>query len=157
TMEEKQALARDSFLPPGNPGVCSPCHLDLVLGDILDHYFRDAQRGVCETGRYLCPYYAWGQGPALVFIPGLCDDSLSFLLPIARLKEHFRCIAFDLPSGRGDGARLGRYRHADYVADLLALLDHLGARQAYLFGSSFGSTIALGALALRPKRFPRAI
>lgn len=127
------------------------------MREVLDDYFREAERGVCVTGRYHCPYYSWGQGPALIFIPGLCDDGLSFVLPIARLKDHFRCVAFDLPAGTGDGARLGRYRHADYVLDLLALLDHLHLRQAYLFGSSFGSTIALGALGLEPERFPRAI
>jgi len=127
------------------------------MSEVLDRYFREAERGVFDTGRYLCPYYTWGAGPALVFIPGLCDDALSFILPIARLQEHFRCVAFDLPTGQGDGARLGRYHHADYVLDVLALLDHLELRQAYLFGSSFGATIALGALAARPERFPRAI
>jgi len=137
----------------------SPCRETepLAMHEVLDDYFRQAERGVCDTGRYLCPYYTWGRGPALVFVPGMCDDRLSFVLPIARLKDHFRCVAFDLPSGNGDGARLGRYRHGDHVADLLALLDHLGLKQAYLFGSSFGSTISLGALSLAPERFPRAI
>src|SRR5437773_3262751 len=111
-------------------GAVPSCSARLVLRDVLDDYFRQAQRGTCDTGRYRCSYYTWGAGPPLVFIPGLCDDALSFVLPIARLKEHFRCIAFDLPSGRGDGARLGRYRQADHVADLLALLDHAGAPQA---------------------------
>lgn len=138
-------------------GESPSCSTRLILREVLDAYFRDAERGVCDTGRYRCPYYVWGSGPPLVFIPGLCDDALSFVLPIARLQEHFRCIAFDLPSGRGDGAKLGRYRHADHVDDLLALLDHAGAGHAYLFGSSFGSTIALGALARAPQRFPRAI
>ena len=133
------------------------CATPLGIGEVLDDYFREAERGVCDTGRYRCSYYTWGRGPALVFIPGLCDDQLSFVLPIARLKDHFRCIAFNLPSGAGDGALLGRYHHADYVSDLLALLDHLQERQAYLFGSSFGSTIALAALASAPERFPRAI
>jgi pimeloyl-ACP methyl ester carboxylesterase len=41
--------------------------------------------------------------------------------------------------------------------DLFALLDHLGVRQSYLLGSSFGSTVALAALRERPERFPRAI
>ncbi len=126
------------------------CAMPLNIGEVLDTFFREAERAVCDTGRYRCSYYAWGKGPALVFIPGLCDDQLSFVLPIARLKEHFRCIAYNLPSGQGDGASLGRYRHADYVADLLALLDHLGESQAYLFGSSFGSTITLGALRAAP-------
>jgi pimeloyl-ACP methyl ester carboxylesterase len=133
------------------------CPTPLVLHEVLDRYFREAERGVCDTGRYRCPYYTWGQGPPLVFIPGLCDDSLSFVLPIARLKDHFRCVAFNLPGSLGDGARLGRYHHHDYILDLVALLDHLKLSEAYLFGSSFGSTIALAAMGLEPGRFPRGV
>src|SRR5262249_35318896 len=113
--------------------------------------------GVCGTGRYRCPYFAWGSGPPLVFIPGLADSGRSFVLPISQLAARFRCIAYDLPTGRGDGAHLRRYVHADLVADLFALLDHLGIRQAYLFGSSFGSTIALAAMRARPESLPRSV
>ncbi len=128
-----------------------------ALGEALARHQSEARPGVCDTGRYRCPYYVWGDGPPLVFIPGLCDDSLSFVQTAALLSRHFRCVAYDLPTGLGDGARLGSYRHADYVADLLALLDHLGLERAYLFGSSFGSTIALAALHRRPERLPRAV
>jgi pimeloyl-ACP methyl ester carboxylesterase len=126
-------------------------------GAALQGLGREARRGVCDTGRYRCPYYVWGQGPPLVFIHGLCDDALSFVLTVAQLSRHFRCVAYDLPSGRGDGARLGSYRHTDYVSDLFALLDHLQVDRAYVFGSSFGSTIALAALNERPDRLPRAV
>jgi pimeloyl-ACP methyl ester carboxylesterase len=118
---------------------------------------REARRGQYDTGRYRCPYYVWGQGPPLVLIPGLCDDALSFAPLLALLSPHFRCIAYDLPTGRGDGARLSAYRHADHVADLFALLDQLRLERAYLFAVSFGSLIALGALAAAPERLPRAV
>jgi pimeloyl-ACP methyl ester carboxylesterase len=114
-------------------------------------------RGTCETGRYRMPYYVWGEGPPLVFVHGVSDSSRSFLLPVARLSSHFCCVAYDLPAGNGDGARLGRYTHADLVSDFWALLDHLGLRQSYVLGSSFGSTVALAALHERPQRLPRAI
>jgi pimeloyl-ACP methyl ester carboxylesterase len=127
------------------------------VADVLAEFQRRAIRGVCDTGRYRCSYYAWGQGPALLFIPGLCDDALSFILPIALLSQDFRCIAYDMPTGRGDGARLSRYRPADYVNDVLALLAHLHVNSSYLFGSSFGSTVALRALHAHPERFPRAV
>jgi aminoacrylate hydrolase len=73
------------------------------------------------------------------------------------LKNRFRCMTYDLPSGRGDGARLHTYAHADFVADLFSLLDHLSAPQAYLLGTSFGSTITLAAMKEQPDRIPRAI
>jgi pimeloyl-ACP methyl ester carboxylesterase len=127
------------------------------IAETLRRFEREATRGVCDTGRYRCPYYVWGQGPPLVFIHGLGDTCRSFLAPIASLSAHFRCIAFDLPTGRGDRARPREYRHADLVSDLFALLDHLQLKQSYVLGSSFGSTIALAAAHLQPRRLPRLI
>src|SRR6266481_4077734 len=129
----------------------------LCLEHVLRRFEREAVRGTCDTGRYRCPYYTWGSGPPLVFVPGLADDSRFYLLPISLLAERFRCIAYDLPIGRGDGARLRQYTHADLVEDLFALLDHLGVSRSYVYGSSFGSTITLAALRSRPERLPRAI
>lgn len=129
----------------------------MELHEAQQQFAREARHGVCDTGRYRCPYYVWGTGPPLLFIHGLCDDRLSFLLPIAFLCRHFRCIAYDLPTGRGDGAKLGRYHQEDLVADVFALLDHLGEEQTYLYGSSYGSTITLAALHQRPASFPRAV
>jgi pimeloyl-ACP methyl ester carboxylesterase len=129
----------------------------LSLTDALKALEREAVRGVCDTGRYRCRYYVWGDGPPLLFLPGLSDDALSFVLPAALVSRHFRCIAYDLPAGRGDGARLSRYRHADFVADVFALLDHLQIGRSYVFGSSFGSTVALAALHAAPQRLPRAV
>src|SRR5207249_1225207 len=91
----------------------------------LERFEREAVRGICDTGRYRCPYFSWGQGPPLVMVPGLSDQALSFVMLGALLAPEFRCISYDLPSGRDDGARLGSYRHADLVDDLFALLDHL--------------------------------
>jgi pimeloyl-ACP methyl ester carboxylesterase len=102
-------------------------------------------------------YYTWGEGPPLVFVHGVSDSSHSFLLPVSLLASSFRCIAYDLPSGRGDGAMLRRHTHDDLVSDLWALLDHLGVRQSYVLGSSFGGTVVLRAMAGRPERLPRGI
>src|SRR5262249_47358479 len=111
----------------------------IALAEALARFRQEAVTGVCDTGRYRCPYWVWGTGPAFLFIPGLSDDARSFVLLVSPLAPHFRCIAYALPAGRGDGARWGRYRHADLVADALTLLDHLQVRQSYVLGSSFGS------------------
>ncbi len=129
----------------------------ISLGEALARFERQASHGVCDTGRYHMPYFVWGEGPPLLFIHGVSDTGHSFLLPISRLSAQFRCIAYELPSGQGDGARLNRYTHADLVQDVWALLDHLRIPQSYVLGSSFGSTIALAALHERPQRTPRGI
>jgi pimeloyl-ACP methyl ester carboxylesterase len=127
------------------------------LDEARARFGREARRGVCDTGRYRMPYYVWGDGPPLLFIHGVSDRMDGFVMPIARLSAHFRCIAYDLPLGRGDGAWLWRYRHDDLVDDVGALLDHVGVRQAYVLGSSFGSTVALKALHRWPERLRRAV
>jgi pimeloyl-ACP methyl ester carboxylesterase len=103
------------------------------------------------------PFYSWGEGPPLLFVHGVGDNSRSFIQPISRLSAHFHCIAYDLPSGHRDGARVRDYAHDDLVADVFALLDHLGLRQSYILGSSFGATIVLKAMHARPERLPRGI
>src|SRR5437879_10993292 len=89
----------------------------VCLDEAAARFQREAETGVCDTGRYRARYYSWGSGRPLLFIPGLCDDALSFLLPISLLSRHFRCIAYDLPEGGEDGARLGWYRYGDLAAD----------------------------------------
>ncbi len=66
-------------------------------------------------------------------------------------------MAYDWPTGQGDGAHLPQYHHAGFVDDLLAILDAVGAAEAFPLGYSFGSTITLAALNAQPKRFPRAV
>jgi pimeloyl-ACP methyl ester carboxylesterase len=129
----------------------------IVLAEALQRFDREAKRGVCDTGRYRMPYFVWGEGPPLVFIHGAGDSCQSFVQPIARLSASFRCIAYDLPGTRGDGARLRRLTHDDLVKDLWALLDHVGAQRSYALGMSFGSTVLLKAMRERPERLPRAV
>ncbi|HWG42300.1 MAG TPA: alpha/beta hydrolase [Gemmataceae bacterium] len=127
------------------------------LSDALARFEREAVQGTCNTGRYRLPYYSWGEGPPLLFVHGVGDSCRSFLQPISRLSAHFRCIAYDLPSGHRDSARLRRHSHDDLVSDVWALLDHLGVRQSYILGSSFGATIVLKAMHAHPERLPRGI
>jgi pimeloyl-ACP methyl ester carboxylesterase len=134
---------------------CPSPHVDLA--SILHRFEHEAVRGVCDTGRYRCPYFTWGAGPPLLLIPGLSGDARSFLLLSAYLADHFRCITYDFPCGGSDCGRLDRLSHADLVADVFALLDHVGAPQSYIYATSFGSTLALAALRMNPYRLPRVV
>jgi pimeloyl-ACP methyl ester carboxylesterase len=127
------------------------------LEEALQRFEREAVHGICATGRYRCPYFSWGNGPPLLFLHGLGDLACSYVPVISVLANHFRCIAYEQPTGRGDEAQLSRYTHTDFVQDLFVLLDELGLRQSYVFGTSFGSTIALAAMRAQPERVPRAI
>jgi pimeloyl-ACP methyl ester carboxylesterase len=147
------ALACPDVCPLHTPTALPP----IDLNDALRRFETEAVRGVCDTGRYRMPYFVWGEGPPLVFIHGAMDSSRAWIMAASRLSEHFRCIAYDLPTGRDDGARLGRINHSDLVDDFWALLDHLKISRGYVLGSSFGSTIALTAMHQRPEHLPRGI
>src|SRR5579871_5000409 len=107
--------AKDTECPgPGAPE-CSTCprHGSWGLADVLARFWREGISGVCETPRYRMPFLSWGNGPPLVFIHGVGDTRFSFIQTIARLSAYFRCIAYDMPNGYDDRARLWRYGHQD--------------------------------------------
>ena len=130
---------------------------DDTCRDALAAFDRGAARAVFHTGRYAMRYAVWGEGPPLIVIHGLSDAVRGFAMVMHRLAAHFTCIAYELPNGPDDGAALGAYRHRDYAADLFALLDHLKIDRVTLLGSSFGTTVAVRALAMRPERFSRCV
>src|SRR5437868_6774542 len=99
----------------------SVCHTPITLREARERFAREAVRGECDSGRYRCRYYAWGQGPTLLVVPGLAEASESFILLCAGLAPRFRCVAYDLPGTPGDGSRWGGYTHADLTADVVAL------------------------------------
>ena len=129
----------------------------LTLAEARQRFEREATRGVLDTGRYRCRYSVWGDGPPLLLVPGLSGRGAVFVLLTALLSRAFCCVTYDHPVGGTDRARLHRLTHAGLVADALALLDHLRVRQSYLYGTSFGSTVALRLLHDHPGRFPRAV
>jgi len=118
---------------------------------------QHARHGVLDTGRYRMRYFIWGSGSPLVFIHGMADAAAAFVMVMNGLVSRFTCVGYELPDGTTDGSHLYGYTHADYTADLLALLDHLSFDRAALVGSSFGSTIALASLAAKPERFTQSI
>jgi pimeloyl-ACP methyl ester carboxylesterase len=139
--------------------------VNAALPDVTDAECRGAlaafgwfaTHSTFHTGRYRMRFARWGQGPPLIIIHGLSDAGRGFAIVMHRLAAHFTCIAYELPNGLDDDAKLGTYQHRDYVADLLALLDHLKLDRVALFGSSFGTTVAIAALATAPHRFTRCV
>jgi len=101
-------------------------------------------------------FTVWGTGPPLIIIHGLADAVRGFAMVMHRLATQFTCIAYTLPHGL-DGAKLGAYRHRHYAEDLFAFLDYLQLPHVGLLGSSFGTTVAVAALAAAPRRFTKCV
>lgn len=96
-----------------------------------------------------------GVGDPILFLHGYVDSWYSFAGVIAALPRGFRAIA---PTQRGHGDSdkpAAGYATSDYVADAVALLDHLGVARALVCGHSMGSFIAMELALAHPERVSR--
>ncbi|WP_444920098.1 alpha/beta fold hydrolase [Microbulbifer sp. CnH-101-G] len=84
-----------------------------------------------------------GNGPRLVFHPGtLSDLRVAPTIFDSPLANQFEILTFD-PRGIGQSnSPLDSPNMADYALDLKHLMDHLGWREAFLLGESFGGMVA---------------
>lgn len=112
-------------------------------------------------------YETVGEGPALLmFSPGGFDSSLENWTEFGRyrdlgfvdaLSSHYTCIVYDRRESGRSGGRLERLSWERYVAQSIALLDHLGVEETHAMGGCVGcSTAALLAIA-QPGRVRSAV
>lgn len=101
-----------------------------------------------------CRLHYWTGGkadaPLVVFTHGATIDHHEWDASLPIIGEHFRVLAWDV---RGHG--LSRPASFDFVearADLLALLDNLGAEQACLVGHSMGGNLGQEVVFHHPER-----
>lgn len=90
--------------------------------------------------------------PVIVFSNSLGTDFRIWNAVAAKLEDSFRLVFYDK---RGHGlseATPAPYALSDHVADLSALLDHLGIARAAVVGLSVGGMIAQGFAALHPDK-----
>lgn len=90
--------------------------------------------------------------PSLVFSNSLGTDFRIWDTVAGRLQSDYRIVLYDK---RGHGlseATPAPYSLSDHVADLVALLDHLGIARTAVVGLSVGGLVAQGIAALHPDR-----
>ena len=97
-----------------------------------------------------------GQGPPLLYLPGVTDFITNHADLRARLAQNYRVIAADLP-GSGRSTPQPRVYHRDYYGEdaqaFFALLDREApGESAHLVGFSDGAEVALFMATLDPGR-----
>jgi pimeloyl-ACP methyl ester carboxylesterase len=107
-------------------------------------------------------YEVAGSGPPLLmFSPGGFDSTLESwrtvgiyrrLRLLDHLSEKYTCITFDRRESGLSGGRLERISWADYVAQGVGLLDHLGIAQAHLIGGCVGCSTVTALGVAHPER-----
>ena len=99
-------------------------------------------------------YEVHGEGPALILTHGYSATSQMWAGQIEPLAPHFTVVTWDM---RGHGQSdypddPGAYSEAATVADMAALLDAVGAKDAVVGGLSLGGYMSLAFHATHPER-----
>jgi pimeloyl-ACP methyl ester carboxylesterase len=107
-------------------------------------------------------YEVTGSGPPLLMLsPGGFNATIenwstfsiySRLKLLEHLSERYTCITFDKRESGQSGGRVERITWADYAAQGVGLLDHLGIERAYLMGGCVGCSIVSAFAVERPER-----
>ena len=100
-------------------------------------------------------YEELGEGPNLLFANG-SGSSIAVARPlIERLAEHFHVLVHDQRGLGRTSVPATQPAMADYAADALALLDHVGWPTTRLIGISFGGMVAQEIAVTVPERIER--
>jgi pimeloyl-ACP methyl ester carboxylesterase len=99
-----------------------------------------------------------GDGPWLVCIHGLTGNAHNFDALAPRLTLQYHVISLDV-RGRGDSqwGPPAEYLPQNYVSDLAAMLDQLGAKRVNLIGTSMGGIISIIYAGGYPERVERLV
>lgn len=92
-----------------------------------------------------------GAGYPVIFSHGLLMDHAMFIPQVTALSERYRCITWDERGHGQTGDAAQPFSYYDSAADLAALLDHLGIKQAILAGMSQGGYLSLRAALKYPR------
>lgn len=89
----------------------------------------------------------------LVLVHGSWDSHHDWDLVVPRLAEVFRVLTYDRRGHSQSERPTGQGSVREDVADLAALLQHLGLMPAWVVGNSFGASITLRLASERPELF----
>jgi pimeloyl-ACP methyl ester carboxylesterase len=97
-------------------------------------------------------YETEGQGPTLVFCHGADGNHMSWWQQVPAFCDRYLCVVFDHRGFGRSHAEEGQGGDGYYVADMHALLEHLGVDQVILVGQSMGNRSGLGYALAHPER-----
>ncbi|WP_234342953.1 alpha/beta fold hydrolase [Streptomyces fulvoviolaceus] len=119
------------------------------VGEPLAHQAVRAELSI--DGRRLSYLDFGGTGRPLVALHSHLPEGATFARLAPALSPEWRPIAPD-QRGHGESDSAADYSREGYVADVLALLDHLGPARGVLFGRSLGAVNACRFTARHPER-----
>ena len=102
-------------------------------------------------------YVVEGRGPRVALVHGVGGVMQNWEGVVARLKDRFELVRYDL-RGHGESEKVpGPYTLNDFVNDHVALLEELGWDSAHLVGFSLGAIIAQAIAIEQPERVGKVV
>jgi pimeloyl-ACP methyl ester carboxylesterase len=157
--ERRTHIPLDATPKPEQAGGCPP---PLTAAEVSAAFESQCENWTCECGSIQIDGRTWGQGKPLYLLNGIGGTLELFAFLVWLLRDEFRCVVFDYPSGDCQSPAAPSLRRPPVTADLLAdalfaAADRHGDRSFSLFAMSFGSLVALSAMLRRPERIDRAV
>ena len=97
-------------------------------------------------------YEEYGEGPPLIMILGLGQDTATWEFQVSDFSEHFRLILLDNRDSGKSSSSPETYTTETMAQDILGLMDHLGMAREHLLGTSMGGMIAQQVALMAPER-----
>ncbi|MGD8228084.1 MAG: alpha/beta fold hydrolase [Desulfobacteraceae bacterium] len=97
-------------------------------------------------------YEEYGEGPPLIMVLGLGQDTATWEFQVSDFSEHFRLILLDNRDSGKSSRSTKTYTTETMSQDLLGLMDHLGMARAHILGTSMGGMIAQQVAFMAPER-----
>lgn len=116
------------------------CALSTAQADLLE----EVTHGYADNDGVKIHYVSVGQGPLVVMIHGFPDYWYSWREQMAVLKDHFQVVAIDQRGYNLSGQPKGvaAYAMPNLVADVAAVIRHLGQDSATIVGHDWGGMVA---------------
>ena len=106
--------------------------------------WTEAEHGYAQNGDVRIHYATMGEGPLVVMIHGFPDFWYSWRHQMEGLKDDFKVVAIDQRGYNRSDQPEGQasYNMRNLVADVAAVIQHLGEDSATIVGHDWGGSVA---------------
>lgn len=105
-----------------------------------------------KIGEIQIYYEEYGEGPPLIMILGLGQDTATWEFQITEFSKQFRLIVLDNRDSGKSSRCSETYTTETMARDTLGLMDYLGIERSHLLGTSMGGMIAQHVALMAPER-----
>jgi pimeloyl-ACP methyl ester carboxylesterase len=138
-------------------GAGEPCPTPLMWQEVRESFLHESTPWEIVRGPHRLFGRTLGNGPPLYFLNNFAATAELFSLIIWLLRDHYRCIVFDVTTDDRRTARRTMPTMHEFSADLFAVADQFGEDRFPLFGAGFGAAVALQACLDQPERITEMI